>query len=512
MAALAAPAAGQSGSFVPWPPLKWAAQESLDSHQDAHDEGVDIVYWKEVDGQTTNHWIYVTGWVTEMDGDTVVGTRFATFRYDAADDGSGGAPLPDKTAYFPPLGTGISSGDTYKAVAMDIDPNTGDIYVTGEAPRPSGSDQDYLVIRYDKELAPLWSGSDGARYYDGPVNGDDIPADVGVAFDNSGDAVAVVVTGTSPGDGTGLDIATVAWLTSSGNRASTLWPTDGARRYNHDPEDGDDRAVELGGARVFDIVETPVLRVIVLGTSYGGSTTLDDYTTHQWSGTSTSFSWEARYNNGGNDVARGLAVDADGSYAYVTGYSEGASDIDYATVSYFLGVQDWAEREDYVGEDDYPSDIHLVVPPSGDRQVWVTGAGMDGTYSDVFTVRYLDDLSGTGVWTEGFGSSLAFEYGRGMTVFEDEPYIAGAQGAQGAQGGVPFDRMLALAYRQDSPYVHSWNSAFSGPYIGGTSNEGRGVVAAVVQTSDSDRSVYLVGVATESGEGRQFTTLRFKEE
>src|SRR5690606_7634734 len=128
---LAVSAAGQG--FAPYPPMKWRAQESLNSHQDAHDEGVDIVYWKE-NGTPDRHWIYVTGWVTEMDDGQVKGTRFATYRYDAAAEGSEGTLLPDKTAYFPPLGTTLQEGDTYKAVAMVFDEFNGRLFITGAGP------------------------------------------------------------------------------------------------------------------------------------------------------------------------------------------------------------------------------------------------------------------------------------------------------------------------------------------------------------------------------------------
>jgi hypothetical protein len=135
LAGLAAPAVGQGTLFTPWPPRLWVAQESLDSHQDAHDEGVDIVYWLE-DGTPDQHWIYVTGWVTEMDGNDVLGTRFATFKYDAKffDPIAGDPPTPQESAFFPPLTTSLEEGDTYKAVAMDFDPSTGDIYINRPGP------------------------------------------------------------------------------------------------------------------------------------------------------------------------------------------------------------------------------------------------------------------------------------------------------------------------------------------------------------------------------------------
>ena len=74
---------------------------------------------------------------------------------------------------------------------------------------------------------------------------------------------------------------------------------------------------------------------------------------------------------------------------------------------------------------------------------------------DVGTAPDLDDLSGSisGVWAEGFGASTLFEYGRRMTVFEDEPYITGSPGNSNG------DKMLTLSYYEDSPYSLHWSTA-----------------------------------------------------
>jgi hypothetical protein len=333
------------------------------------------------------------------------------------------------------------------------------------------------------------------------VSGDDIPVDI--ALDTCGAAV-IVVTGTSPGNGTGLDIATVAWYTNNGNRVTNLWPTDGVRRYNNEEEDGDDRAAAVGGICLAVTENEAILSATVLGTSWGGSTALDDYTYHNWSGTSSTFNWEARYNNGGNDVA--VAMSPHGQY--VTGYSEGGSGTDFATISYSGDTEVWVERFNYLGDDDFPLDLHQHSPPSGHTQVWVTGAGMDGSDMHAATVRYLDN-GGTVVdtWSDGWATSADFQYGKAVTVYASEPYITGSL------GNTSGDEMLALSYYQDSPdYVENWNRVFGGTSLGGTDHEGRAIAVAVVDPGTPvQRSIFIVGVSTESGEGRQFTTWRYRE-
>lgn len=291
------PAAGQVGAFAPYPPRKWLVQQHLNSHQNAHDEGVDIAYW--YDAGEDEHWIYVTGWVSEMNDEEVVGTRFATFKYDAS---APSTPTAVAEAYFPPIGTSVD-GDTYKPVAMAVDQNNGDVYVVGEAPRPGGSDQDYALIRYDADLQPEWEAEPPTqpqpivRYYNGPASGDDIPADIRL-YPNTGSFPAgdVVVTGTSPGNGTGLDIATVLVLAEDG-LGSSNWPPDGVRRYNG-AANGDDHGVGIGtmiGASV-----------VVLGTSWGGAVAQNDFLLHRWHWDGGSLMWDVRYDNGGNDVATGI--------------------------------------------------------------------------------------------------------------------------------------------------------------------------------------------------------------
>lgn len=447
LAGLAAPAAGQATEDTPpYPLLRWAAQESLFSHNDAADEAMDMLYWEEVEfGQPDMHWIYVTGFVTEMDGDTVVGTRFATYKYDGEFFDAGNPPVAAESAFFPDPLTAISSGEEFKAVAMAVNTGgltPGDIYVVGQAPRDhSGAtgDLNYAVVKYDSQLVEKW-----VYYYDGPVSDDDVPVDIVFVGGK------IIVTGTSPGDETGKDIATIA-LNEDGSVVDDLWPDDGwgdgVRRYNH-TVNGDDLAVEIGPVfiDVRDDPEADTLNVVILGTSWGGATTKFDYTTHGWGDTDGVFLWDERYDNGANDIATGIA--GNGAIAHVTGWSEVPSstfgpggpelNADYLTRSYDFAsfcpwgpgappicepLIRWTERWDVASGRDFPADIQ-----TSSGEIWVTGTGFNGSDYDVATVVYEDDFMPPGSldsWTDSWGISTWAEAGRALVLSGGEPYITG---------------------------------------------------------------------------------------
>jgi hypothetical protein len=82
--------------------------------------------------------------------------------------------------------------------------------------------------------------------------------------------------------------------------------------------------------------------------------------------------WVRRYNGPGNnlgndDVARSAAVSPDGSTVYVTGYSQGTSSDEYATIAYnaATGARLWASR--YNDPSNYGAEANSVaVSPDGD--------------------------------------------------------------------------------------------------------------------------------------------------
>ena len=169
----ASPASAQFRSAAaapPGPTLCWQAREfhaGGNGPVNGPDNAVEIVYW--IDditnpGEPVNY-VFITGYHTTASGATV----FATFKYEADYTGQG-ENEPLFSAFFPPI---AGATGTNKAVAMAFDPDTGDVYVTGESSGPNG--QDYVTIRYDTDLDEVWPSE---PRYNGPANGDDSPVDI----------------------------------------------------------------------------------------------------------------------------------------------------------------------------------------------------------------------------------------------------------------------------------------------------------------------------------------------
>ena len=95
--------------------------------------------------------------------------------------------------------TGLDDG----AVALAVD-GSGNVYVTGWSVWTLGADDDYITIMYDSNGNQVWE----ARY-DGPVISVDDAADLVLDSNNN-----VIVTGSSVGDGTNNDYATVKYNSS----------------------------------------------------------------------------------------------------------------------------------------------------------------------------------------------------------------------------------------------------------------------------------------------------------
>lgn len=526
-----------------WPPLKWTARGRYltQTGVNANDEGTAIGYYLEPGqgGNPDQPWVYSAGWVTELNFDgSVKGTRFAVFQYDAKASGQNGALAPTHTAYFPPAGlggVGISQGDTYKVYAMAVDngiTGNGDVYIVGEGPHTAGgaNNQDYIVVKYDKDLQPVWSGVGVGvgRYYNGTGNGNDIP--VGITLDEV--YSAVVVTGTSPSVGNGNDIATVAWHAAppqDGVIASDLWPADltdpawpqpqgGVRRFDNTNWHGNDRAAGL-----VSIAAAPpqgsTLTVFVLGTTYNGPSALDDFTTHQWSGAGPAPAWNNYFNLGGNDTARGIQGAPELGWLWCNGYSEipaqfdgPGDDIDYSIVSYDAnGLFRWSDSRDYQHLPDYAAPLTIQSVPNAGVHIWIPGEGTNTSSLDAFTIHYFDTGAGghTPDFTTGFLPSTNFAYGTAVALPNQDgipivPYITGAAGFNAGT-----DYMLTLKYTTNPspPYIKAWNRL----YDNGGFDEGRAIVVRQVDGTAVNVSVYIVGTSAASGNGRDLCTWRYRQ-
>jgi hypothetical protein len=140
-------------------------------------------------------------------------------------------------------------------------------------------------------------------------------------------------------------------------------------------------------------------RVFVAGDTWPGTderpdAANPDYVTLALDASTGAGLWGRRYDGPGHgeDFPVALAVSADGSMVFVTGWSDGGGthNLDWATVAYDsgTGVVRWTRRFDGAAQDSFDRPSAIVVSPDG-TTVAVTGSGQEGgTSSDYITVAY----------------------------------------------------------------------------------------------------------------------------
>jgi hypothetical protein len=252
-----------------------------------------------------NSWDYATAIAVDSAGNVYVsgtsvgsgtGEDYATVKYAA-----NGAQV--WVARY--NGPGNASDQVGSASALAVD-GAGNVYVTGSS-AGSGTGSDYATVKYAANGAQVW-----VARYNGPANLED--GAYGLALDNANN---VYVTGTSDGNGTAKDYATVKYDMDG----KELW----LARYDG-PDSSDDAA--------FGIALDSGNNVYVSGNSYGVSTGYD-YATVKYDGNGNQL-WVARFNDSDSlfDDVWAMAVDGAGD-VYVTGVSGVNSGKEhFATVKY----------------------------------------------------------------------------------------------------------------------------------------------------------------------------------
>ncbi len=511
----------------PYPPLAWVAREFQPTAGVATDQAMEIAFWPPwpeqaaCGGSEPTSYILVTGYVTEANG----ATRFATYKYRADWPGADPPPHASPPVFFPE--DLPPPAETHKAVGLAMDCE-GNVYVAGSSRRPGGTDLDIIVVKYDRDLQPLWTPHE--RRYNGPGSGNDVAMDIGV--DPEGEAVVVI--GTSLGF-TGDDIVTIAFDAEDGSPPDDAWPDvgfgPGVRRYDNG---GPDRAVELGGIMV-GVQEGIIdqLDVVVLGTSLGLSTGDDYLLVHYASDVPAGVAWVRRYDPSGgkNDTATGLAVQ--GTFIYATGYSPqpeatsfsgpggGAAaslspdHFDYVTASFvydnLTGALRWDHRWDYAGSNDYPADVQVL-----GGYIAVTGRATAGADFDAVSIAYTDSgVSGTLIWSGAFdrgtderGAALAMP---GLVGPAPDLYVAGARNRV---IGATTEDGVTLDYRPNPVpppfYFQNWWKQFT-PFPG--HDAWRAIAAGVpIGAPLNERpSVYSVGTSNQPGTGLDFVVARYRQ-
>lgn len=266
--------------------------------------------------------------------------------------------------------------------AVVLNPDGRGVYVVGALTGLAGGSDywDYLTVMYDADTgSELWT-----TMYAGPGLSADTPEWVGV----SPDGARVYVTGTSVGEGTDRDFATVAYSAVDG---SLLWQA----RYD---AGADDYAV--AGA-----VSPDGDRVYVTGFARAAFGAPHDYRLVAYAASTGKQLAVASYDSGHSDVPAALALSPDGQRLYVTGTSAG----DYATIAYDTAASSrvWGAR--YDGGKGRDQAASIAVSPDGSR-VYVTGESAEGRTAcgggfkatDYLTVSY-DADTGTKLWQMRYG-------------------------------------------------------------------------------------------------------------
>ena len=352
------------------------------------------------------------------------------------------------------------SWDDGRAIAFDP---LGNVYVTGW----TYSDDhffNYVTIKYTASGDQQWEAQ-----YNGAANNDDRAVDIAVdAFGN------VYVTGTSYGQGTADDYATVKY--------NSLGEQQWVARYNG-PGNTQDRTAALA----IDAQGN----VYVTGASGEGSQNLSDYVTVKYN-SSGAQQWAARYSDW-YDYATAIAVDASAN-VYVTGYSYHLGTYyDYATVKYTTnGVQQWARRFNGPGtSDDFAYDIEL----DASGNVIVTGDAFfePGSGSDYGTIKY--SSSGVEQWVRRYdGPGNAVDIASALAIDESgNIYVAG-----GSRGTDLVDDFATIKYSAsgDELCVLRYGS------------EGETYYLASDIALDPSGGVYATGYSSELGQ-KLYTTVKY---
>ncbi len=284
--------------------------------------------------------VYVTGRSQDQSKEN----DFATVKYDR----NGNEVWVAR--YDGPLGLEDGAGD----VAVD---SHGNVYVTGRS-WGGATDNDWATIAYDSSGNELW-----VARHNGPGNGED--GSGFIAVDSAGN---IYVTGSSTGNGTDSDIATIKY-DSSGNE---LWVS----RYDYPmsgPNGPSGMVLDSGG------------NLYVIGSNFGIDHSKITTIAYDSSGNEL---WVKEYEGpGSHDVPRDVVVDVSGN-VYVTGWSFGnGTQTDYATIAYdSSGSELWVARYDG-GFLRFDHGQAVAVDVLGN--VYVTGESSSAdTESDIVTIKY----------------------------------------------------------------------------------------------------------------------------
>ena len=202
--------------------------------------------------------------------------------------------------------------------------------------------------------------------------------------------------------------------------------------------------------------------------------------------------WETRFNGTGSNTDRPVDMELDPATGetFVTGTSFSAvNGFDIYTVKYDAdGVEIWSQTYGGAGVDE----VHaMVMDSNGD--IIITGARyVSGSDWDIVTIKY-DGDDGTVLWTQLFGGSTLYDYGRDVTVDgSDNVIVTGSYSFSASNKDY-----IVIKYNSSGTY--QWD------YTAGTglTDGGEKVLA------DAAGNIYMGGFSEVIGEGSNFMIRRF---
>jgi uncharacterized delta-60 repeat protein len=361
---------------------------------------------------------------------------------------------------------GPENGDDIPA-AMAID-SLGNVYVTGYSWN-AGLDCDYVTIKYFPNGDTAW-----VRRYNGPGDpSNSMDRATAMAVDNSGN---VYVTGRSEGSGTYADFATIKY----DENGDTIW----VRRYN-----GLLNADDFPSALAIDIAGN----AYVTGYNYDAGTDRDYVTIGYHPNGDTA--WVRRYDGPGNslDFPYAAATDNSGNI-YVTGSSYGmGTNQDCATVKYYPnGYTAWVKRYDG------PANLNdlayaLAVDVSGN--VYVTGQSRnDATHDDYITIKYLSN--GDTSWVRRYNGPTDYEDVACDVAVDNSGNVL----VTGVSNGIgTYDDWATIKYYPNGDTA--WARRYNGP-----DNLWDGASALAV---DKAGNVYVTGWSGSIETSDDYTTIKY---
>lgn len=254
--------------------------------------------------------------------------------------------------------------DIIYAVKTDSGRN---IYVAGE------SDNNGVILKISPDGNPIWAKSIGPGY--------GFTALYSLALDSAGNVYACGETTSSTGD---QDCLIVKYSTNS----NPLW----SKTYN-------------GPANGYDLLESIVLDSSGNAYATGSIETAADsnYITMKYSPNGDSL-WAASYGDTGSwNESYAITLASDGN-PVVTGYSEGTTNADAATVKYNwqTGAQVWAQKFNGVSNS---TDYAEAIASDNFGNVYVAGTSYQGSSMDYLTICYGSD--GSQLWKMNYNGAAS---------------------------------------------------------------------------------------------------------